>query len=241
MDHYQKAAQLIKDAKYLVALTGAGISTESGIPDFRGTGGYYQTTLPQEALSVSILYQNPERYYREGYTIIQDVLGKEQNASHKILVDWQQKGYLQEIITQNIDDLHQKAGSQSVLQVHGDASKNHCEDCGYSEDAMTFDQRIQRGEIPPRCPERGRILRTNVVLFGDSMPIAFDQAMTAVERADTMIVIGSSLEVMPVAYLPSLVKHLIIINLELTPLDSQADIVLHQKASQALQQIQHYL
>lgn len=108
MDHYQEAAQLIKDAKHLVALTGAGISTESGIPDFRGTGGYYQTILPQEALSASILYQNPERYYREGYTIIQDVLGKEPNSSHQILVDWQQKGYLQEIITQNIDDFIKK-------------------------------------------------------------------------------------------------------------------------------------
>lgn len=128
-----------------------------------------------------------------------------------------------------------------MLQVHGDASMNHCEACGYSEDAMTFDQRIQGGEIPPRCPQCGGILRTNVVLFGDPMPKAFDQAMAAVECADTMIVIGSSLEVMPVAYLPTMIKHLIIINLEPTPLDSQADIVFHQKASQALQQIQYYL
>ena len=237
MNDYERMAEVIRHSRYMVALTGAGISTESGIPDFRGSGGYYKTTLPQQALSASVMYQEPERYYSEGYTIIQDVIGKTPNAAHQSLVELQQLGYLHEIITQNIDDLHARSGAQDVLQVHGDASMTYCEDCHYEEGLDQFDTRIQSGQIPPQCPKCGGLMRTNVVLFGDPMPPEFELAMDAVMRADTLLVIGSSLEVMPVAMLPTMVEHLLIINVDATPFDSSADVVIHAKAGEVMPKI----
>lgn len=237
MDIYEQAAQLLKEAKYTVALTGAGLSTESGIPDFRSSTGYYANVIPEDALSQSRMYNDPKRFYSEGYKILKDLEGKKPNEGHFALTKLQKMGRLNEIITQNIDDLHQQSGSVDVLPVHGDASMAHCESCGFEEDFQNFDQKIQKGQIPPKCPQCGGLLRTNVVLFGDAMPHAFELAMSATERADTMIVIGSSLRVMPVAYLPRQVQNLVIINKDDTPYDSVADVVIHESASKALGKI----
>lgn len=237
MDIYKQAAELLKKAKYTVALTGAGLSTESGIPDFRSSTGYYSNVIPEDALSQRRMYNEPKRFYSEGYKILKDLEGKKPNEGHKSLTKLQEIGKLNEIITQNIDDLHQQSGSVNVLPVHGDASIAHCESCDFEEKFQDFDERVQKGQIPPKCPNCGGLLRTNVVLFGDAMPTAFEKALSATEKADTMIVIGSSLRVMPVAYLPRQVEHLIIINKDMTPYDSTADVVIHESASKALNKI----
>lgn len=241
MDKLTQATEILKKANYAVCLTGAGISTESGIPDFRSDRGYYTNFVPEDALSVGVLESDPERFYKEGYTILKDLEGKKPNPGHVALAKMQEKGFIREIITQNIDDLHQAAGAKRVLQVHGDASTARCVRCSYMEDFKAFDERIQSGEIPPICPRCGGVLRTNVVLFGDAMPQAFDDAIKATEKADTMIVVGSSLKVMPVAYLPRMVEHLIIINKGSTPYDHMADVVFDGEASSILTELEKRL
>lgn len=241
MDQLEQAVELLKGAKYAVCLTGAGISTESGIPDFRSDRGYYANFIPENALSVDVLESDPERFYREGYTILKDLEGKEPNGGHRALAAMQANGVIREIITQNIDDLHQQAGAKNVLQVHGDASTARCKRCNYRCDFEEFDARVQQGDIPPTCPECGHAMRTNVVLFGDAMPEAFDRALKAAERADVMLVVGSSLQVMPVAYLPRMAEHLILINRGSTPYDRQADVVFKGNASDVLVELEKRL
>lgn len=241
MNLYEKAAELLKEAKYTVVLTGAGLSTESGIPDFRSSTGYYANIIPEDALSQSRMYNEPERFYKEGYCILKDLEGKKPNGAHYALTKLQEMGLLHEVITQNIDDLHQQALSKDVLPVHGDASMAHCESCSYQESFAEFDKKIQAGQIPPKCPKCGGLMRTNVVLFGDAMPFEFEEALQAVGRADTMLVIGSSLRVMPVAYLPGQVEKLIIINKDQTPYDNRAEVVIHESATLALEKILGYL
>ncbi|MCD1147996.1 NAD-dependent deacylase [Peptoniphilus sp. KCTC 25270] len=237
MNLYEQAAKLLKDGKYTVALTGAGLSTESGIPDFRSSTGYYANIIPEDALSNDVMYNEPERFYKEGYQILKDLEGKKPNDAHFALTKLQEMGLMHEIITQNIDNLHQLAESRDVLPVHGDASHGHCESCQSVYSFEEIDDLVQGGEIPPRCPKCGGLVRTNVVLFGDAMPVEFERAIQATERADTMVVIGSSLRVMPVAYLPRQVKNLIIINKDMTPYDGYADVVIHESAAVALTRI----
>ena len=241
MDKLARATEILKNAKYAVCLTGAGISTESGIPDFRSDRGYYTNFIPEDALSVGVLESNPQRFYKEGYTILKDLEDKKPNPGHVALAKIQEKGIIHEIITQNIDDLHQAAGAKQVLQVHGDASTARCERCNYREDFKAFDERVQSGEIPPKCPKCGGVMRTNVVLFGDAMPQAFDDALQAAEKADTMIVVGSSLKVMPVAHLPRMVEHLIIINKGTTPYDHNAEVIFDGEASPILTELEKRL
>lgn len=238
MDNFDKAKALLENANYAICLTGAGISTESGIPDFRSDRGYYNTMIPEEALSVGVLESDPERFYSEGYRIIQDLEGKKPNPAHIALAHLQKAGIIHEIVTQNIDDLHQQAGAENVLQVHGDASSARCTVCGREMDFAAFDELVQQGDIPPKCPNCGHTMRTNVVLFGDAMPPAFDAAMQAAERVDVMIVVGSSLQVMPVAYLPRMVEHLILVNKGTTPYDYQADVVFKGAASDVLVELE---
>ncbi|MDD7362531.1 MAG: NAD-dependent deacylase [Peptoniphilus sp.] len=241
MDQFEKAADLLKHAKYAVCLTGAGISTESGIPDFRSDRGYYNTFIPEDALSVGVLESDPQRFYKEGYTILKDLEGKKPNPGHRALAEMQKGGYLHEIITQNIDDLHQQAGAKDVLQVHGDASTARCERCDYRCDFDEFDRHVEEGDIPPTCPKCGHEMRTNVVLFGDAMPPAFDRAVRVAEKADVMLVVGSSLQVMPVAYLPRMAEHLIIVNQGATPYDHTADVIFKGTASDVLVELEKRL
>ncbi|MDO5301670.1 MAG: Sir2 family NAD-dependent protein deacetylase [Tissierellia bacterium] len=237
MDSVQDLAQYLKKAKYTVVLTGAGISTESGIPDFRSTSGYYGNVLASDALSASVQDGDPQRFYKEGYQIFKDLEGKEPNRAHEAIVRLQEAGLVHEVITQNIDHLHEKAGTKDVLAVHGDAATIHCQSCSFTGDFQVMDEKVQQGEIPPRCPQCGGTLRTDVVLFGDAMPPAFDRAMAAVERADTLLVVGSSLQVMPVAYLPRYVPNLLIINMDDTPYDMISKVKIQRKAGEVFTEL----
>lgn len=232
----EKAVELIKNSKKIFALTGAGISTESGIPDFRSETGYYSKMDPMAALSKDVLLKNPKRFYSEGYVILSDLNDKSPNQGHIALKELEDLGYLQGIITQNIDNLHTKAGSSNVYEVHGETRDVRCMSCGKVYPFSYMKEQVEKNIIPPKC-QCGGVIRPNVVMFGDMMPDDFTRAAQDLEDADLLIVIGSSLQVSPVNYLPRYVKNLIIINNEPTPFDSYAQVVIHEPAGKTLKKI----
>ncbi|SNX54985.1 NAD-dependent protein deacylase [Thermoanaerobacterium sp. RBIITD] len=239
---YEKAAELIKKSKKTIVLTGAGISTESGIPDFRSPGtGLWEKMDPMEALSTRVLYNDPIKFYNNGFKILLSMKDARPNKAHYILAQMEDEGLISGIITQNIDNLHQKAGSHRIFEVHGQTRTGSCMNCGTKVSIDVLNDKIEKREIPPICDKCNGILRPDVVMFGDPMPEDFEKAWHEASNSDLMIVIGSSLTVSPVNFLPGLVKHLIIINKTRTPEDNRADVVIRCSASEALSNIITYL
>lgn len=231
---YERAAEMILNSKSAVVLTGAGISTESGIPDFRSPGcGLWEKMDPMEALSVEVLYQNPRKFYRTGFEIILSMKDAEPNAAHFYLAELEKTGLIDLIVTQNIDNLHQKAGAKNVYEVHGQTRTFSCDRCGESYETALVEKRIKAGEIPPKCRCKG-IIRPDVVLFGDMLPECFYDSVKKMEDTELLIVIGSSLTVSPVNHLADLSKNLMIINLGETPYDGRSELVIREKISFAL-------
>lgn len=237
MDKIKEAAELILKSKKVFALTGAGISTDSGIPDFRSSTGYYSKMDPTLALSKDRLINHPEIFYKEGYKILEDLNDQEPNDGHKALAKMEELGYLSGIITQNIDNLHAKAGSKNIYEVHGETRGTHCMNCGKEYPFSHMREKVESGEIPPKCDKCGGVIRPNVVMFGDMMPDDFERGARELDSTDTLIVVGSSLTVSPVNFLPNYVDHLIIINNDPTPMDRRADFVFHENSSKVLQEI----
>lgn len=237
MDDIKKAVDLLLNSKKIFVLTGAGISTESGIPDFRSSTGYYSKLDASTALSKDILLRNPKRFYQEGYLILNDINGKEPNAGHRVLAELEKRKLIDGIITQNIDNLHIKAGSRNVYEVHGETRGAHCLNCGNEVNFSVIKDKVDHGQIPPKCDKCGGTLRPNVVMFGDMMPDDFSRAMYDMKNSDLLIVIGSSLTVSPVNYLPQYAKKLIIINNDPTPEDKNAELVFHESAGNVLEKI----
>lgn len=227
-----------RDGGRVLVLTGAGVSTESGIPDFRSHGtGLWETRDPTEVLSLRVLEERPQRFYAEGFRLLMDMRSAEPNGAHRVLARMEAEGYIQGIITQNIDNLHHRAGSRRVWEVHGNTRDAVCVACGRVGPVEEIEEAVARGEIPPRCRVCGGRIRPAVVLFGDPMPHAFTEALQAVKGADLLVVVGSSLSVYPMAYLPEEAKQYIIINLSPTALDYRARLVIREKASAALEGI----
>ncbi|MDI6600244.1 MAG: NAD-dependent protein deacylase [Thermoanaerobacteraceae bacterium] len=238
VDDIEKACKLIKDSTYALALTGAGISTESGIPDFRSPGvGLWGKMDPMEALSTDVLLNNPEKFYREGFKILRGMENAQPNDAHRILAELEDKGYINGVITQNIDNLHHRAGSKKVYEVHGNTRTCHCMRCKSKYEFKELERQVDAGIKVPKCPKCGGMLRPDVVMFGDMMPQDFELALKEAQKSDLLIVIGSSLEVAPVCYIPDMVPHLIIINLMKTPYDKSADVVFHDKAGKVMKEI----
>lgn len=233
----KEVAKLIKNSNGVFALTGAGISTDSGIPDFRSSTGYYQKFDPVTALSREVLMYEPERFYSEGYVILKDLFDRKPNKGHLALAKMEELGYLDGIITQNIDNLHFKAGSKNIFEVHGETRDVHCIKCGAVYPFEYLVSKVEEKEIPPKCEKCGGTVRPNVVMFGDSMPLDFQKAYTAASGKDTLIVVGSSLTVSPVNFFPEMFPHLIIINNDRTPFDYRADFVFHENSSKVLSEI----
>lgn len=235
---FEEAARLIKQSRKTMVLTGAGISTESGIPDFRSPGtGLWENLDPMEVLSTRVLYNHPEEFYKIGFAILISMKNAEPNEAHYILSEMEKEGIIFGVITQNIDNLHKKAGSQNLFEVHGNTREGSCLNCGKKVSFEVLEGKVSKKQIPPRCDECDGLLRPDVVLFGDPMPYVFDLAVNEVKSSDLLIVIGSSLVVSPVNFLPDIVKHLIIINATETPYDYKADVVIREKASYALRNI----
>jgi NAD-dependent deacetylase len=233
---------LIKQAKKLVAMTGAGISTPSGIPDFRSPdSGVWDRTDPLAVASIFAFRQSPAQFYNWIRPMAGKLLEAQPNPAHYALAALENEGKLQAIITQNIDDLHTKAGSKTVYELHGNLREATCVQCyEVQESTVVFDKFVQDGQIPRHhC---GGVLKPNVILFGEQLPVReFVAAQMAVKQADLMLVVGSSLEVAPASDLPELALEngakLIIVNYQRTHLDNRADVVIHADVAQILPQI----
>ncbi len=242
-DLIREAAIYLRHARRVVALTGAGISTPSGIPDFRSTGsGLWDRYNPMEVASLMAFRHHPERFFAWVRPLVQGILEAQPNPAHVALARLEQAGHLHTLITQNIDGLHQRAGSQRVLEVHGTLSTATCTQCFRTVPSAQFISAfLETGEIP-RCPTCGGILKPDVILFGEQLPWkVWQQAEEAARTCDLMLVAGSSLEVTPVARLPLLAAQsgaaLIVINHTPTYIDIRADVVLRGDVAHILPRI----
>lgn len=234
------AADLIRQSRHAVALTGAGLSTPSGIPDFRSEGtGLWSSDEPMEVASLHTFRTAPEKFFQWFRPLAGQVYGAKPNAAHLALAALQKAGKLAAIITQNIDMLHQKAGSTSVVETHGSIRTLSCTQCYDQVDAsQCVDDFIKNGHLP-RCPKCGGILKPDVILFGEQLPqSAWFEAQQAARGCDLMMVIGSSLEVLPVAGLPMQAldrgAHLVIVNNSPTYLNVRADSVILEDVAVAI-------
>lgn len=238
-----QAAELIKHAQHVVALTGAGVSTRSGIPDFRGTGsGLWTRVDPMVVASIWGFIEHPQEFYDWIKPLSKTMLAAKPNPAHYALAELEALGCLRALITQNIDDLHQRAGSQRVLEVHGHMRQATCIRCYYLADARPFIEKFIADDSIPTCPVCGGVMKPNVTLFGEAPPVrVLYEAQQESEKCDVMIVAGSSLEVMPVADLPFVARRhgaqVIIVNNAATPLDKQAAVVLREDVVVALPKI----
>lgn len=236
----QEVAHFILDHRPWLVLTGAGISTESGIPDFRTPQtGLWEHYDPTEVLSQEALHHRPETFFRVGFCVLMRFRNARPNRAHQILAEWEKMGVVEAVVTQNIDGLHKQAGSQKILEIHGHLRSGHCVRCHTSFPIEVLEEKVRQGEIPPCCP-CGGMLRPDVVLFGDILPPCFDEA-TALARRLSLLVVGSSLQVSPANFLPSYTPFLGIINLTPTPFDWKARFIVHEKASEALEAIHREL
>ncbi len=239
----EDAAVLIRKAERAVVLTGAGISTPSGIPDFRSEGsGLWSRAEPMEVASLSTFRTAPERFFKWFQPLAGQIFDAQPNPAHTALADFERAGHVRTILTQNIDGLHQKAGSQNVVELHGTLRTMTCTNCFRQYAATPFLQPyIETGKIP-QCPNCNGILKPDVILFGEQLPqSAWYEAERAARQCDLMMVAGSSLEVLPVARLPMLAldrgAHLIIINNTPTYLNVRADVIILDDVATTLPKI----
>jgi NAD-dependent deacetylase len=232
-------ARLLAGARHAVVLTGAGISTESGIPDFRSAGGLWERYDPMEVASMSTFVSEPERFWRFHRPRIDMLSSVAPNAAHAAVAELERRGIVKALITQNIDRLHERAGSTGAIEVHGSLDRGACLRCG---DEVGIDELVRRADAAadgvPRCT-CGFQMKSGVVLFGEAMPVeAIEAAFAEAERADVMLVIGSSLLVAPVSSLPGVVLErggrLAILTESETPYDEQAHVRLHGRAGAEL-------
>jgi NAD-dependent deacetylase len=234
------AVSLLKKARHTVALTGAGISTPSGIPDFRSPGsGLWERYDPMEVASLAAFRYSPERFYAWMHPLAQDLLNAEPNPAHIALARLEAAGYLAAVVTQNIDSLHHRAGSKVIFEIHGHLREANCVSCykSFPTEDLTRDF-AQTGE-PPRCPECNGILKPKAVLFGEQLPYnVVQKAQKTFACSDLVLVVGSSLEVTPAALFPiealNTGARLIIINHEPTYLDERAEVIFHQDVAVVL-------
>lgn len=240
-EQLHNAAELLQQARKIVALTGAGISTESGIPDFRSPGSIWQDAPP---VSYQDFVSKPEarqQYWQTRRNLSSQVATARPNAAHLTLAELERRQVLLGVITQNFDGLHQDAGhpAERVIELHGTSRVAACTLCGTRSPMAPLQERIDAGEIDPQCPSCGGYLKTATILFGQRVPeIELTRAKELTAACDLFLVVGSSLKVMPAAMLPRLALKrnvpLIIVNLQPTSLDESADVVIHEKAGLVL-------
>jgi NAD-dependent deacetylase len=223
------AADLFRQSKHAAVLTGAGLSTPSGIPDFRSTGtGLWAKDEPLEVASLHTFRTAPEKFFQWFRPLASQIFNARPNLAHWALARLEEAGRVDSIITQNIDTLHQKAGSKIVIEMHGTMQTLTCTQCYHQVNAAPYlASFVETGEIP-HCPKCCQILKPDVILFGEQLPqAAWAKAQRAARQCDLMLVAGSSLEVLPVAGLPMQAldrgAHLIIINNTQTYLNARAD------------------
>ena len=236
--------EMIEEAEHVVFLGGAGVSTESGIPDFRSKNGLYHRRdksfsryRPEYLLSYDCLDKKPEiffNYFRKNL----DCREIQPNDAHKKLAEMEQKGKLDGVITQNIDGLHQKAGSRKVWEIHGSALRSYCVSCRteYGENFI-----FENTEAVPHCPKCGKMIRPDVTLYGELLPQrAYEEAVALIRYADLLIIGGTSLEVGSAAQLAHLYhgRYLVIINKGKTKMEGKADLLFHDSIGAVMRRIE---
>jgi NAD-dependent deacetylase len=226
-----------------VALTGAGHSTPSGIPDFRSPGsGLWEHVNPLEVASIYGFRRRPEAFYNWIRPLAARLLAAQPNPGHVALAELERGGWLKAVITQNIDGLHQRAGSREVLELHGHLREATCIRCYRVLPADDILEDFIASGAVPRCPVCGGVVKPNVVLFGEQLPVeVFNAALEHIRRADLVLVVGSSLEVMPASQLPLQVYErggrVIVVNLGSTYIDDMAEVVIHDDLAEVLPRI----
>ncbi len=242
-DLIRRAAELIRKSKYAVALTGAGMSTPSGIPDFRSTKtGLWSQNDPMQVASLTAFRRRPEVFFNWLRPLGKQIWQAEPNPAHVALAQLEQAGILKAIITQNIDNLHQAAGAQNVIEVHGSLNTFTCTRClNTFPGADFFKAFVEEGGMP-RCPHDQSLLKPDITLYEEMLPVkAWQQAEQACKQADLLLVAGSSLEVSPVNQLPVYAldhrASIVIVNYSPTYLDEEADVILRGDVAKALPEI----
>ncbi|MEG2988069.1 MAG: NAD-dependent protein deacylase [Oscillospiraceae bacterium] len=234
-DKKARLEQWIEESDNIVFFGGAGVSTESGIPDFRSTGGLYHQEYaypPETILSHTFFTKNTEEFYKF-YRAKMLCLDAKPNAAHKRLAKLEQLGKLKAVITQNIDGLHQAAGSREVLELHGSVHRNYCTKCHAFYDAAF----MKAGEGVPHCEKCGGLIKPDVVLYEEGLNSdTMDKALRYIRNAEILIIGGTSLVVYPAASLVTYYrgKKLVLINRDATPYDAKADLVLNDSIGKVL-------
>jgi NAD-dependent deacetylase len=206
-DTIREAAEVIKNSKNLIALTGAGISVESGIPDFRSPGGLWEKFDPQVYASIDTFNRLPGKSWEMIFEMMDVIIDAEPNPAHRSLAWMEEKGYLKSVITQNVDNLHQAAGSKNVIEYHGNSSMLICVHCHTDNETDRFREKLKEKEIP-RCPECDRILKPSVVFFGEMIPQrAMIESQFLADSADGVLVVGTSAIIYPAAGIPVAAKN----------------------------------
>lgn len=238
MTPQEQLQQWITESSHIVFFGGAGVSTESGIRDFRSADGLYRENYaypPETMLSHSFFMENPEEFYRF-YRDKMICHGVQPNAAHRKLAELEQAGKLSAVVTQNIDGLHQAAGSRTVWELHGSIHRNYCMKCRKPFGLDT----VEWAEGVPRCPDCGGWIRPDVVLYEEALDDCIvEAAIRAIEQADLLLVGGTSLVVYPAAGLIHYYRgnKLVLLNRDPTPYDREADLVLHDSIGKVLEGI----
>lgn len=238
----ERAAELLREARHGLAMTGAGVSAESGIPTFRGQGGLWTRYDPVKVASIESFLADPAEYWRVAKERGSIALAARPNPGHLALAALESAGRLVAVVTQNTDGLHRDAGSRRVIELHGSGRSVECLTCGRLEPRADVQARLDV-EMPPRCKHcGGSVLKPMVVLFGEPMPAeATREAFELAAQADVMLVVGTSLVVYPAADVPMRAlrsgARMIVVNAEPTPFDGLAEVVIHGRSGEVLPEI----
>jgi len=224
-----KLFSLIGEAKHLTALTGAGVSTLSGIRDFRGKNGLYNEMDAEKIFSLDYFEKDPSFYYDHAGSFIYNIDEKEASIVHIVLGELEKRGFLKVLITQNIDLLHQKGGSKNVIEIHGSPKVHYCLRCSGVRVSFEDVAAVVREGKKPLCPKCGRVLKPAITFFGEGLPAdALREAVSESQKSDLMLVLGTSLTVFPAASMPEYTLRcggkIVIVNNMPTPLDRRAEL-----------------
>jgi NAD-dependent deacetylase len=204
---YTEAAEIIKNSKNLIALTGAGISVESGVPDFRSPGGLWEKFDPQVYASIDTFNRMPGKVWEMLFEMMDTIIYAKPNPAHLALAWMEGKGYLRSVITQNVDNLHQAAGSKNVIEYHGNSSMLSCVHCHRDYEVDLFRDKLKERKIP-ECSHCNRILKPSVVFFGEMIPQrALMESQFLADSADALLIIGTSAIIYPAASIPVVAKN----------------------------------
>jgi NAD-dependent deacetylase len=239
----ERLAELLLDAKCAVVLTGAGVSVPSGIPDFRSPGtGLWENVDPMEVAHIDAWRRDPDRFWKFYGNRFVSLFDKQPNGAHLVLAELERRGLVRAVITQNVDRLHRRAGSERVIEVHGSIDYSVCLECRGKVSLERVMEQLWAGEGTPECPACVTPLKPDVVLFGEMLPEdAMPQAQALALEADLMVCVGSSLEVYPVAGLPAMTQggggRIALVTQGPTPYDSDAEVKLDGDVVEELQAV----